>query len=144
LLFSAPKEKAMNNEKKRILVVDDCPVNARLAARIGRFGGFEVREVHNAVEAAALARAWQPELIIADVVMPDMDGTELCVVLKSDAETRDIPVLFVSGYAGDQYAPLGEFCGGADYLVKPYAPVKLLRAMNRLLGLAPQSAEPTR
>ena len=134
----------MKHEKKRILVVDDCPVNARLAARIGRFGGFEVRECGNAVEAMSIARAWKPELIIADVVMPDMDGSELCVVLKSDAETRDIPVLFVSAYAGDQYAPLGEFCGGADYLAKPYAPVKLLRAMNRLLGRAPQSAAPTR
>lgn len=129
--------------KTRILVVDDDPVNAKIAARIGRFGGFEVRETYSAVEAAALARSWQPELIIADVVMPDLDGPELCVVLKSDPETRDIPVLFVSGYAGDEYAPLGQFCGGADYLVKPYTPVKLLRAMNRLLGRV-QSAEPTR
>jgi CheY-like chemotaxis protein len=129
--------------KTRVLVVDDDPVNAKIAARIGRFGGFEVRETHSAVEAAALARSWQPELIIADVVMPDLDGPELCVVLKSDPETRDIPVLFVSGYAGDEYAPLGQFCGGADYLVKPYTPVKLLRAMNRLLGRV-QPAEPTR
>ena len=128
--------------KKRILVVDDCPVNARLAARIGRFGGFEVRESHSAVEAAAIARAWKPALIIVDVVMPDMDGSELCVVLKSDAATRDIPVLFVSGYAGDQFAPLGEFCGGADYLAKPYPPAKLLRAMNRMTEA--QSAAPTR
>ena len=130
--------------KTRILVVDDCPVNARIAARVGRFGGFEVRECHSAVEAAAVARAWQPALVIADVVMPDMDGSELCVVLKSDPETRDIPVLFVSGYAGDQYAPLGEFCGGAEFLPKPYAPVKLLRTMNRLLGRVAQSVEPTR
>ncbi|HEX7897421.1 MAG TPA: response regulator [Planctomycetota bacterium] len=130
------------SEKKRILVVDDCPMNAKLAARIGRFGGFEVREAHSAVDGAAIARAWKPELIIVDVVMPDMDGSELCVVLKSDAATRDIPVLFVSGYAGDQFAPLGEFCGGADFLAKPYSPPKLLRLMNRMTGV--QSAAPTR
>lgn len=120
--------------KTRILVVDDDAVNAKIAARIGRFGGFDVRETQSPLEAASLARTWKPELIIADVVMPDMDGSELCVVLKSDPETREIPVLFVSSYAGDEYAPLGQFCGGSDYLVKPYTPVKLLRAVNRLLG----------
>ena len=49
-----------------------------------------------------------------------------------------------SGYAGDQFAPLGEFCGGADFLAKPYSPPKLLRAMNRALGLVAQSDAPTR
>jgi CheY-like chemotaxis protein len=123
-----------NPGKARILVVDDDPVNARIAARIGRFAGFDVREASNAIEAVLIAHAWKPELVIADVVMPGMDGSELCVALKSDFETRGIPVLFVSSYADDQYTQLGEFCGGADCLVKPYTPVKLLRAINRILG----------
>lgn len=118
--------------KKRVLIVDDDPVQAKLSARIGRFGGFEVREVHGAVEAARLAREWKPDLIVSDLVMPDLDGSELCVVLKSDPETREIPVLFVSAYEAEA-APLGQFSGAADTLAKPYTPIQLLRSMNRLL-----------
>jgi CheY-like chemotaxis protein len=126
--------------KTRILVVDDDPVNAKVAARIARYGGFEVRECHDAAEAATLAHQWRPELVIADVVMPDMDGSELCVVLKSDVETKNIPVLFVSAFADEESASLGRFCGGADVLAKPYTPVQLLRAVNRALGHLPATA----
>lgn len=118
--------------KRRVLVVDDDPVQARISARIGRFGGFEVREAHGAVEAARLARDWKPELIISDVVMPELDGGELCVVLKSQPETREIPILLVSAFQ-EEAVPLGEFTGAADILAKPYTPVQLLRTMNRLL-----------
>ena len=130
--------------KPRILVVDDDPVNARIAGRIARFGGFEVLETQNPAEAAALAHSWKPDLVIADVVMPGIDGSELCILLKGDPGTREIPVLLVSGEAGPDFDALGQFCGGADYLQKPYTPVKLLRTMNRLLGrvvVAAQSPE---
>lgn len=118
--------------KRRVLVVDDDPVQAKVSARVGRFGGFEVREAHGAVEAARVAKDWKPELIVSDVMMPELDGGELCVVLKSDPETREIPVLFVSAYENEA-VPLGEFAGAADTLLKPYTPVQLLRAMNRVL-----------
>jgi CheY-like chemotaxis protein len=127
-------------KKTRILVVDDDPVNARVAARIGRFAGFDVCVTHTAHEALDIARAGSPDLIIADVVMPELDGSELCVMLKSDIETRNIPVLFVSALAGDEFAPLGEFCGGADYLAKPFTPVGFLRAINRVLGRVKEMA----
>lgn len=129
------------DSKIRVLVVDDDPLHAKLAGRIGRYGGFEVKETNKPLDVPGLARAWQPDLIVADIVMPELDGTELCVVLKSDPETRDIPVLFVSG--NPLVASFGRFVGAADYLAKPYTPVKLLRAMNRLLGRVVQS-EPTR
>lgn len=134
------KPDGMKPKKTRILVVDDDTVSARIVARVARFAGFDVREASNAIEAVIVAHAWKPELVIADVVMPGMDGSELCVVLKSDPETRDIPVLFVSAYADHQVAPFGEFCGKADCLVKPFTPVRLLRAINRILGRVSEMA----
>lgn len=125
---------------RRILVVDDDPVNARVTACIGRIGGFDVRECHSAVDAVKIARSWKPELVLADVVMPDVDGAELCVMLKSARETRRIPVLFVSANAGGDFASLGTFCGGDDYLVKPYGSETLLRAIHRILGRGRLSA----
>jgi CheY-like chemotaxis protein len=120
--------------KPRILVVDDDPVSTKIAGRIGRFGGFEVRETQDPAEVLALARATSPDLVIADVRMPGIDGPELCVLLKSDPWTRSIPILLVSSDRDFDPAELGRFCGGAAFLPKPFTPVKLLRAINRLLG----------
>ncbi len=132
----------LGTERTRILVVDDDPVHARIAARIARFGGFEVRECHGAIEASGIARTWRPGLVIADMVMSEMDGSEFCVVLKSDPETRDIPVLFVSAHDTDEGEALRRFCGAAEFLGKPFTAVKLLRAIRRLLGGVVEVAAP--
>lgn len=120
--------------KPRLLVIDDDPVSARIAARIGRFGGFDVLEMQDPAEVVAAARRWSPRLVIADVRMPGIDGLELCVLLKSDPMTRHLPVLLVSGDRDFDPERAGRFAGSADFLPKPYTPVKLLRAINRLLG----------
>ena len=120
--------------KPRILVVDDDPVSVKIAARIGRFGGFDVREMHDPAEVVAAARSWAPRLVIADVRMPGIDGTELCVLLKADPMTRHVPILLVSADRSFDHDIVGRFSGSADFLPKPYTPVKLLRAINRLLG----------
>ena len=128
------KRKSEPGPKTRILVVDDDPVAARIAARVARFGGFDVLECHDAAEAVAQARSWSPQLVISDVRMPGIDGPELCVLLKADPATRQVPILLVSAEENFDQAWLGRFCGSADFLPKPFTPIKLLRVINRLLG----------
>ncbi len=119
--------------KPRILVVDDDPLASRLIARVARFGGFEVRECRGAKEAFREACSWQPDLVVADVRMPDIDGPELCVLLKAWPSTRHLPILLISADRDFDQDGLGRFCGSRDFLAKPYTPLQLLRTLNLLL-----------
>ncbi len=122
------------DQKPRILIVDDDPASARLAGRVAKFGGFEVQECHGAREALRLACAWRPDLVVADVRMPGIDGPELCVLLKACPSTKHLPILLISADPDFDQQGLGRFCGSRDFLVKPYAPHQLLRALNLILG----------
>lgn len=122
------------NKKARILVIDDDPVCAKLAATIGRFAGYEVQVSTEPAEAAFIAHEWMPDLVVADVLMPGLDGIELCVMLKGHEATKHIPVLLISGAEGEDVEAASAFCGSAEFLAKPFSPVKLIRTINQILG----------
>ncbi|MEI9987137.1 MAG: response regulator [Aliidongia sp.] len=84
-------------------------------------------------DALASARSQEPDLILLDVMMPDMDGYEVCRALKADPATRDVPVIFVTGLADSTDETRGLEVGAIDYITKPFVPaVVRMRVRNHL------------
>lgn len=115
----------MNNEltsdsKGNILVVDDTPANLRLLVGILTEKGYKARPVLNGELALSAARGFPPDLILLDIMMPEMNGYEVCSELKADERTRDIPVIFISAI-NDVLDKVKAFSvGGVDYITKPF------------------------
>jgi two-component system, cell cycle response regulator DivK len=82
--------------KKKALVVDDNASNLLLEKDLLEVGGFEVFQTENATDGIAIARREKPDIIIMDVRLPDMRGTEAAIILRQDKETSDIPIVFVT------------------------------------------------
>ena len=119
----------------RILVVDDNPLNVKLlAARLAR-EYYAVTTANNGTEALAAARADAPDLILLDVMMPDIDGFETCRRLRADARTRHIPVVMVTALSGIEDRVKGLEAGAQDFLSKPIQDTALLARVRSLLRL---------
>jgi sigma-B regulation protein RsbU (phosphoserine phosphatase) len=109
-------------EKKLVLVVDDAPANLQIVHSILR-DDFKIRVATSGVKALDLVKAKpQPDLILLDVMMPDMDGYELCGLLKATPEARDIPVIFLTGKTETDDETKGFEVGAVDYIHKPFSP----------------------
>src|SRR6185369_8446215 len=111
-----------NRNKQTILVVDDIPANIDILSAILK-ENYTVKAATNGLKALQIAEsATPPDLILLDVMMPDMDGFEVCRSLKENPLTRRIPVIFVTtrGEIADEAA--GFACGAVDYLNKPVSP----------------------
>jgi len=97
--------------------------------------GFVIDQAHNGHQALEKALQSSPNLILTDIAVPGIDGIELCRRLRSDARTRAIPVLAVTGY-GDRHYPDRARVAGADHvLIKPCDAEMLVREARRLIGL---------
>ncbi len=122
----------MSEGMSKILVVDDMRANINILKSV--LGpGFEISTASNGAEALWSAEVEQPDLILLDVDMPDMDGYEVCVRLKSHPGTHDIPVIFVTGMDHEEDEEKGLECGAIDYVTKPIKPaIVLARIKNHL------------
>lgn len=103
----------------RILVVDDVPDNVKLLAQELEDGGHEVLESTSGREALGIVAARRPDVILLDVMMPGMDGLEVCQRLKEDPHTRPIPVILVTARGLDENVVAGLNAGADDYVPKP-------------------------
>jgi len=119
----------------RILLADD---NADMRAYIRRLmgGHYEVEAVVNGVEALAAAHRNPPDLILTDVMMPELDGFGLLKELRSSEETRTIPVILLSARAGEDARVEGLEAGADDYVVKPFTSRELLARVGAHLALS--------
>jgi diguanylate cyclase (GGDEF)-like protein len=122
----------MTREKELILVVDDSPTNLAILNVV-------LREVYNVVtatngpDALNLSASEEPDLIILDIMMPGMDGYEICDRLKANPFTKDIPVMFVTAMDQERQEAKGLAMGAVDYLAKPVSPpIVLARVRNQL------------
>jgi DNA-binding response OmpR family regulator len=124
---------------RRILVADDDPVIVRLLQVNFKLEGYEVDTAVHGEEALTKARETSPDLILLDVMMPGVDGWEVCRQLKEDATTRDIPVLFLSARAQEEDRRRGLELGVTDYVTKPFDPGELVALVERCLKDRQQS-----
>jgi diguanylate cyclase (GGDEF)-like protein len=104
----------------RVLVVDDVVDNVDLLASELQDHGYEVFTASNGTQALEAASAERPDVILLDIMMPGMDGIEVCRRLKADADLRSIPVILVSALAKEADLIRGLDAGGQDYIIKPF------------------------
>jgi serine phosphatase RsbU (regulator of sigma subunit) len=110
------------DQRKTVLLVDDAPANIKAVTSILK-DIYKIRVAPNGTKALALAKiAPLPDLVLLDVMMPEMDGYEVCTRLKADLETRDIPVIFLTGQTEIEDETRGFEVGAVDYIHKPFSP----------------------
>ena len=111
-----------NNQKKTVLLVDDAASNIQVANSILK-DSYKIRVATNGEKALELVKvAPSPDLILLDVMMPGIDGYEVCTRLKAAPETRDIPVIFLTGQTEIEDETRGFDVGAVDYIHKPFSP----------------------
>ncbi|MGC1255002.1 MAG: SpoIIE family protein phosphatase, partial [Candidatus Acidiferrales bacterium] len=109
-------------KKKLILVVDDAPINLQVVSSILK-AEFKIRIATSGAKALDLVKAKpRPDLILLDVSMPEMDGYEVCGILKATPEIKDIPVIFLTGMTEAEDEARGFAVGAVDYIHKPFSP----------------------
>jgi signal transduction histidine kinase len=130
-------EDHLNKQKKSsiadILVVDDTPDNLRLLSDLLTNHGYKVRNVTNGKMALDAAQLKPPDLILLDIMMPGIDGYEVCRQLKLKKETSLVPIIFLSAKTEVEDKVQGFGLGGVDYITKPYQAAEVLaRIQNQL------------
>ncbi|MBF0193455.1 MAG: response regulator [Magnetococcales bacterium] len=131
-------------EKKLILLVDDAPENLDVLSGILR-ENYKIKVALNGERALKIARSKQrPDLILLDVMMPDMDGFEVCRTLKADDNTKEIPIIFVTAKTGTGDEKEGFAIGAADYIAKPINPEIVKVRVQTQLDLADAQQEAKR
>ncbi len=121
-------------EPATILVVDDTPANLSLMTGLLR-DEYKVKAAIDGEKALRIAQAQPgPDLILLDIMMPGMDGYEVCRQLKADPATRDIPVIFLTAKSGVEDEKMGLDLGAVDYITKPISPpIVMARVRNHLI-----------
>jgi two-component system OmpR family response regulator len=114
-----------------VLVVEDDPVINELVGAYARLAGLAYRGAGSGDEAFAQLRQQRPALVVLDVMLPDLDGFEICRRIKDNAETGAVPVVMLTALSDDEYRERGMACGASEYLTKPFNPDQLLEAITR-------------
>ncbi len=112
--------------QNRILVVDDSTDNLALLSRLLSYKGYSVLKASSGQAALTLAASDPPDLILLDICMPIMDGYSVCRRLKSEAQTREIPIIFLSALEQVEDKLKAFAAGGVDYIVKPFQTAEVL------------------
>lgn len=122
--------------KIRILLVDDEPGFTRmLKLNLDRRGGYEVMIENKGAYAVTTARDFEPDLILLDVIMPDVDGGEVAAKIRADAKLKDTPIVFLTaGVSKETTKARGEMIGGQRYLAKPVSVEEVIRCIEKQLG----------
>lgn len=106
------------DEKVKILLVEDDPMMSRLFQRGFSLQGFDAQVAGNGLEGVEKAKAMQPAIILLDVMMPKMNGLQVLAKLKSDPDTKSIPVMMLTNLAGEKDAENALMKGAVKYIVK--------------------------
>lgn len=117
-----------------ILIVDDTPLNLRLLSQLLTKNGYHVRVATNGAQGLRSVEMAVPELILLDVMMPDVDGYEVCRRLKSDPHTASIPIIFISALDSADDKVRAFSMGGADYVTKPFQATEVLARVTTQLA----------
>jgi len=132
-MITEERKKAPN-----ILIVDDLPDNLHLLGTALKNIGCEISIATEGKVALSLANSSKPDVILLDVLMPGMDGFEVCRQLKNNEKTKDIPVIFLTAKAGSDDVLLGFETGAYDYIVKPFNILEVIARVKMQIELKNQ------
>ncbi|MCL2093875.1 MAG: response regulator [Treponema sp.] len=120
----------METDKKLLILVDDNPANLRIGKNV--LGGtYTVATAPSAEKLFSLMENNRPHLILLDIDMPEMNGYEALEILKASPDTKDIPVIFLTGMADEKDEERGRKAGAVDYIVKPFDPPVLMACIEK-------------
>jgi two-component system alkaline phosphatase synthesis response regulator PhoP len=123
----------MSNNKKKVLFIDDEREFCRVFKIYFESEGFEVEIAFNGKDGISIAKEFKPDLILLDVMMPVMDGFEVCRRLKAIKELSITPIIFLTCVSHKEAAKKAFTFGALCYILKPLGPATLLTAINRFL-----------
>jgi two-component system sensor histidine kinase/response regulator len=125
----------IQDRESLILIVDDIPKNLQVLSSILNTENYQISFASNGSQAIEVARSSNPDLILLDIMMPEMDGYEACRIMKSDETLRHIPVIFLTGKAETEDVVRGLKLGAVDYVTKPFNSSELLTRVRTHLEL---------
>src|SRR5512147_2435342 len=146
LLFSFMRDNgiptdALESGKRKILIVDDDNELVELITdALDRDGRFEVRSVNNGFDAGMMVKDYHPDLIVLDVMLPDINGKEVCQRVRSDKAMDDVKIFCISGMVEDDKIGELKIAGANDFMHKPFEVEKLVDRMCRHLDIEPVHA----
>lgn len=132
---------ALESGKRKVLLVDDDPELIELIGEmLERDGRFEVRTVNNGFDAGMMVKEYHPDLIVLDVMLPDINGKEVCQRVRSDKAMDDVRIICISGMVEED--KIGELraAGANDFMHKPFEVEKLIERMCQHLDIEVPSA----
>lgn len=133
--MSTPEANENQQPTERILLVDDNPTNLQVLYQTLDGRGYHLLVAKNGQAALAVARKADPHLILLDIMMPDIDGYEVCRQLKADAATQEIPIIFLSALSDTEDKVKGLDLGAVDYISKPFQPDEVIARVNTHLTI---------
>ena len=116
----------------RVLIVDDDPDMVMVLGMLMKVNGITALKAFGGVEGLEKARADKPDVILLDIMMPDMDGYEVMKELRSDKTTKGIPVVFLTARTDEEYKERAETLGADGYITKPYDRDSLMETIRRV------------
>ncbi len=133
--YEAKKETSVNNKKQKILIVDDNKINNELLTKALE-KDYELVLFYSGKKALEYFKEDIPDLVLLDIMMPDLNGYDLLKEMKKDVETKDIPVIFLTAMSDTKYEEYGLELGAIDYITKPYSiPIIKTKIRNHLISL---------
>ncbi len=118
----------------KILIIEDDPATSRLVDYSLRHQGYQVITASNGLEGVRKAQKESPDLVILDVMLPGIDGFEICHRLREDPATANMPILMFSAKAQEIDKDTGMKVGADDYLTKPSPPAEIIARVEKLLA----------
>ncbi|TAK97002.1 MAG: response regulator transcription factor [Verrucomicrobia bacterium] len=119
--------------KQKILIVDDEPETVELVEFNLKQAGYDVATATDGEEALVKAKAQLPALVVLDLMLPEIDGMEVCKLLRRDPNTAGVPIIMLTAKAGEIDRVLGLELGADDYLTKPFSPRELVLRVKKIL-----------
>jgi len=120
--------------KKKILIVEDEESLLKLESILLTSKGYEVRGVANGQAALEAIAEEKPDLVLLDIMLPEIDGFEVCQRIKADPETRDLPVIMLTAKKSRDDMARGEKVGADWYITKPFKSAMVIETIQRFLG----------
>ncbi len=125
------------SQRQNLLIVDDAPANLRVLVEI-LMPDYEISVATNGPEAIEIATSANqhkpPDMVLLDIMMPEMDGYEVCTILRHNQQTKDIPIVFVTANTDDDTLKKAFEAGGTDYVRKPVNRIELLARIKSALS----------